>query len=110
MLMAERMTMQSMPTRACMCCFVNLAGRQKLNRTPPRVGVARRVLEGQYIGLFERGRDLLQTQKRYDEAVRLFTLATEVGGGTRRRFHYLAWAYGAKGDQKKSLKALQTAR
>jgi predicted esterase len=71
--------------------------------------VARRVLEGQYIGLFERGRDLLQTQKRYDEAVRLFTLATEVAAERAGAFYYLAWAYGAKGDKKKSLKALQTA-
>jgi tetratricopeptide (TPR) repeat protein len=53
--------------------------------------------------------ELLQTQKRFDEAVRVFTLATEVAGERAGAFYYLAWAYGAKGDKKKSLKALQTA-
>jgi predicted esterase len=75
----------------------------------PTRRVARRVLEGQYIGLFERGMPLLQNQKRYDEAVRLFALATEMAPERAGGFYYLAWAYGAKGDKKKSLKALQTA-
>ena len=71
--------------------------------------VARRVMSGQYIGLFERGSNYLQNQKRYDEAVRFFTLATEVDPERAGGFYYLAWAYNAKGDRKKSLKALQTA-
>ena len=71
--------------------------------------VARRVLSGQYVGLSERGSNSLQTLKRYDEAVRLFTLATEVDPDRPGAFYNLAWAYNAKGDKKKALKALQTA-
>jgi predicted esterase len=71
--------------------------------------VARRVLSGQYIGLFERGSNYLQNQKRYDEAVRLLTLATEIDSERAGAFYYLAWAYNARGEKKKSLKALQTA-
>lgn len=71
--------------------------------------VARRVMSGQYIGLFERASNYLQNQKRYDEAVRFFTLATEVDPERAGGFYYLAWAYNANGDRKKSLKALQTA-
>ena len=71
--------------------------------------VARRVLSGQYVGLSERGSNALQTLKRYDEAVRLYTLATEVDPDRAGAFYSLAWAYNAKGDKKKALKALQTA-
>jgi predicted esterase len=71
--------------------------------------VARRVVSGQYAGLFERGSNSLQTQKRYDEAVHYFTLATDLDPERAGAFYYLAWAYNAKGDRKKSLKALQTA-
>lgn len=71
--------------------------------------VARRVLSGQYVGLSERGSNALQTLKHYDEAVRLYTLATEVDPDRPGAFYNLAWAYNAKGDKKKALKALQTA-
>ena len=71
--------------------------------------VARRVLSGQYVGLSERGSNSLQTLKRYDEAVRLFTLASEIDPDRAGVFYNLAWAYNAKGDKKKALKALQTA-
>ena len=71
--------------------------------------VAKRVLEGQYVGLFETGRGLLQAQKRYDEAMRLFMLATQISPERPGAFYYLAWAYIVKGDKKNSLKALQTA-
>ena len=71
--------------------------------------VARRAVSGQYSGLFERGSNSLQTQKRYDEAVYYFTLATEIDPERAGAFYYLAWAYNSKGDRKKSLKALQTA-
>lgn len=71
--------------------------------------VARRVLSGQYVGLFERGSNYLQYAKRYDEAVRFLTLATEIDPERAGAFYYLAWAYNSKGDKKKSLKALQTA-
>ncbi len=75
----------------------------------PTRRVARRVLSGQYVGLNERGSNSLQTLKRYDEAVRLYTLATEVDPDRPGAFYYLAWAYSAKGDKKKALKTLQTA-
>jgi tetratricopeptide (TPR) repeat protein len=71
--------------------------------------VARRVLSGQYVGLIERGSNSLQSLKRYDEAARLFTLATEIDPDRAGAFYNLAWAYNAKGDKKKALKALQTA-
>ena len=71
--------------------------------------VARRVLSGQYIGLSERGSNALQALKRYDDAVRLYTLATEMDPDRPGAFYFLAWAYSAKGDKKNSLKALQTA-
>jgi len=51
----------------------------------------------------------LQTQKRYDDAVRFFTLTTEIDPERPGAFYYLAWAYNSKGERKKSLKALQTA-
>ena len=71
--------------------------------------VARRVLSGQYVGLSERGSNALQTLKHYDEAVRLYTLATEVDPDRPGAFYNLAWAYNAKGDKKKALKTLQIA-
>jgi len=71
--------------------------------------VARRVLSGQYVGLIERGSNSLQTLKRYDEAIRLFTLASEIDPDRAGVFYNLAWAYNAKGDKKKALKSLQSA-
>ena len=71
--------------------------------------VARRVLEGVFIGLFERGANQLQTLKRYDDAVRSFSLATEVNPDRPGAFFYLAWAYAAKGEKKRALSTLQTA-
>jgi predicted esterase len=71
--------------------------------------VARRVLEGEFILLVERGQPILQSGKNYDEAVRIFTLATEVAPERASAFYNLAWAYSGKGDKKKSLRALQTA-
>lgn len=71
--------------------------------------VARRVLEGTFIGLFEQGTNQLQTQKRYPAAVLTFTWATEVNPDRAGPFFYLAWAYAGKGDKKQALRALQTA-
>jgi predicted esterase len=71
--------------------------------------VARRVLDGQYIGLVERGQPILQSGKNYEEAVRIFTLASEVAPERAGAFYYLAWACNGRGDKKKSLRALQTA-
>jgi len=71
--------------------------------------VARRVLNGTFVGLFEQGTNELQTEKRYQDAVQTFALATEVNPERAGPFYYLAWAYAAKGDKKKSLQALKTA-
>lgn len=89
--------------------LTELRGQVKAEQDSASRRVARRVLSGQYIGLFERGSNSLQNQKRYDEAVWFFTLATEVDPERAGAFYYLAWAYNSKGDRKKSLKALQTA-
>lgn len=70
---------------------------------------ARRVLEGVFVSLYEQGLDFLQAQKLYAKAVRTFTLATEVYPDRAGVFFYLAWAYVANGDRRKSLRALQTA-
>jgi len=71
--------------------------------------VARRVLEGVYIGLFERASNLLQVQQRYDEAVRVLTAATEINPDRPGGFYFLAWAQAGKGEKKKALQALKTA-
>jgi poly(3-hydroxybutyrate) depolymerase len=71
--------------------------------------VARRVLEGTFIGLFEQGTNQLQTLKRYASAIQTFTWATELNPDRAGPFFYLAWAYAAKGDRKQALRALQTA-
>ena len=71
--------------------------------------VARRVLEGTFIGLFEQGTSQLQTQKHYAAAIQTFTWATELNPDRAGPFFYLAWAYAAKGDRKPALRALQTA-
>jgi poly(3-hydroxybutyrate) depolymerase len=71
--------------------------------------VARRVLEGLFISLVEQGMSLLQTEKNYSESITRFKLATEVNPDRPGVFFYLAWAYAANGDKKKSLQALNTA-
>jgi dienelactone hydrolase len=71
--------------------------------------VARRVLEGLRIGLFERGIDQLQRQKRYSDAVRTFETSTEITPERPGPFYYLASAYALNGEKKKSLQALQKA-
>jgi len=71
--------------------------------------VARRVLDGVFIGLFEQGMSLLQTEKNYSEAVKRFKLATEINPDRPGAFFYLSWAYAANRDKKKSLQSLNTA-
>lgn len=71
--------------------------------------VARRVLEGVFISLIESGINLLETQKRYEGAVRTFELAIEVNPDRPGAFFYLAWSYAANGSRKKALQTLQTA-
>jgi tetratricopeptide (TPR) repeat protein len=71
--------------------------------------VARRVLNGTYILLFERGNDLLQNQKRFAAAARAFELASEVNPDRAGAFYCVAWAHAADGNKKKALRALRTA-
>jgi len=71
--------------------------------------IARRVLDGVFIGLFEQGANQLQTLKRYDDAIRSFSLATKVNPERAGAFFYLALAYAAKGDKKQALRTLRTA-
>jgi tetratricopeptide (TPR) repeat protein len=67
------------------------------------------VLDGLFIGLFEQGIGLLQTEKNYSESIKRFKLATEVNPDRPGAFFYLAWAYAANRDKKKSLQSLNTA-
>jgi predicted esterase len=71
--------------------------------------IARRVLEGLYVGLFEQGVNQLQTQKLFRAAVNTFKFASEVNPDRAGAFFYLAWAHAANGDKKKSLQALKSA-
>jgi predicted esterase len=70
--------------------------------------VARRVLGGVSVALFERGIELLETGKSA-EAIKTFRLATEVNPDRAGPFYYLAWAYAASGDKKKTLENLRIA-
>lgn len=71
--------------------------------------VARRVLSGISVALFERGSDQLETRKQYADAVKTFRLVTEVNPDRAGGFYYLAWAYAANGDKKRALENLRTA-
>lgn len=71
--------------------------------------VARRVLDGLFVGLIEQGIGLLQTEKNYSESIKPLKLATEVNPERPGAYFYLAWAYAANGDKKKSLQSLNTA-
>src|SRR5689334_3225671 len=71
--------------------------------------VARRVLDGLFVGLIEQGTNLLETEKNYSESIKRFKLATEVNPDRPGAFFYLAWAYAANCEKKKSLQYLNTA-
>jgi hypothetical protein len=71
--------------------------------------IARRVLDGLFVGLIEQGISLLQTEKNYSDAIKPLKLATEVNPDRPGPFFYLAWAYAANRDKKKSLQFLNTA-
>src|SRR5690349_948099 len=51
--------------------------------------VARRVLDGLFIGLVEQGTNLLQTEKKYAESIKIFTRATEVNPDRAGVYFYL---------------------
>ena len=71
--------------------------------------IARRVTEGVFVGLIEQGIGLLQTEKKYADALKPLKLATEVNPDRPGAYFYLAWAYAANGEKKKSLQSLNTA-
>jgi len=71
--------------------------------------VARRVLSGISVALFEQGSDQLEARKLYAAAVKTFRLVTEVNPDRAGGFYYLAWAYAANGDKKRALENLRTA-
>jgi predicted esterase len=71
--------------------------------------IARRVLDSLFIGLFEQGTSLLQTEKNYAESIKRFKLATEVYPDRAGAYFYLAWAYAANHDKKTALKFLNQA-
>src|SRR6185436_9469722 len=65
--------------------------------------VARRVLDGVFVGLVEQGIGLLQTEKSSSESIKPLKLASEVNPDRPGVYFYLAWAYAANRDKKKSL-------
>ena len=71
--------------------------------------IARRVLDGLFVGLIEQGISLLQTEKNYSESIKPLKLATEINPDRPGAFFYLAWAYAGARDKKKSLQSLNTA-
>jgi predicted esterase len=71
--------------------------------------IARRVLEGLFIGMIEQGISLLQTEKKYSESIKRFQVATEINPDRAGPFFYVAWAYAANKDKKKSLQFLNLA-
>ena len=70
--------------------------------------VARRVLDGLFVGLIEQG-IFLQTEKNYSESIKRFLMATEVNPDRPGAFFYLASAYAANREKRKSLQSLKTA-
>jgi len=87
----------------------DLRKQSKAAEDSPQRRVARRVLEGLFVGLMEQGIGLLQTEKKYSEAIKPLKLAAEVNPDRAGPFFYLAWAYAANRDKKKSLQSLNTA-
>ena len=86
-----------------------LRNHSKAPEDSTRRRVARRVLDGLFIGLIEEGISLLQTKKNYPESIKRLKLASEVNPDRSATFFYLAWAYAANGDKKKSLQFLNKA-
>jgi len=71
--------------------------------------IARRVLDGLFIGMIEQGISLLQTEKKYSESIKRFQVAAEINPDRAGTFFYLAWAYAANRDKKKALQLLNQA-
>lgn len=71
--------------------------------------IARRVLEGLVVQLFEEGMDLLQRQKHYAAAAKSFKTVSEINPERPGAYYYMASAYALNGEKKKALQALQNA-
>ena len=89
--------------------LIDLRLQSKASEDSTQRRVARRVLDGLFIGLVEQGIGLLQTEKNYSESIKRLKLATEVNPDRSGAYFYLAWAYAANGDKKKSLQFLNKA-
>ena len=87
----------------------DLRKQSKASEDSTQRRVARRVLDSLFVGLIEQGIGLLQTEKNYSESIKPLKLATEVNPDRPGAFFYLAWAYAANRDKKKSLQSLNTA-
>jgi predicted Zn-dependent protease len=87
----------------------NFQKQSKASEDSSKRRVARRVLDGLVVGLIEQGISLLQTEKNYSESIKPLKLATEVNPDRPGAFFYLAWAYAANRDKKRSLQFLKTA-
>ena len=87
----------------------DLRKQSKASEDSTQRRVARRVLDSLFIGLVEQGISLLQTEKNYSESINPLKLATEVNPDRAGAFFYLAWAYAANRDKKKSLQFLNKA-
>ena len=87
----------------------DLRKQSKASEDSTQRRIARRVLDGLFVSLVEQGTGLLQTEKKYSESIKPFKLATEVNPDRPGVYFYLAWAYAAEGNKKKSLQLLNTA-
>ena len=87
----------------------DLRKQSKASEDSAQRRVARRVLDGLFVGLIEQGISLLQTEKNYSASIKPLKLATEVNPDRPGAFFYLAWAYAASRDMKKSLQSLNRA-
>ena len=89
--------------------LTDLRKQSKASEDSTQRRVARRVLDGLFVGLIEQGISLLQTGKNYSDSIKPLKLATEVNPDRPGAFFYLAWAYAANREKKKSLQSLNTA-
>jgi len=89
--------------------FADLQKAAKSSQDSGDRRVARRVIGGIYVGLFEQGLDLLETQERYVAAARVFELTTELAPERPGAFYYLASAYALNHEKKKAVQALKEA-
>jgi tetratricopeptide (TPR) repeat protein len=87
----------------------DLRKQSKASEDSTQRRIARRVLDGLFVGLVEQGIGLLQAEKNYSESIKPLKLAIEVNPDRPGVYFYLAWAYAAERDKKKSLQFLNTA-